>query len=89
MEQRIFDCYGFSKYFSSYLSKNGIKIVFIANLLNISYEACRSKIRRDTFTYSEVCFLDFYFDDLRYLENMRAYLVLRYKHKDKICLFDR
>ena len=67
----------FSEYLIEYLKRKGISKAFVAKTLEINYETFRSKCTRDSFSYAEVCFLDFVFTDLRFLENTRNYYRLR------------
>ena len=78
--KRVFENYSFAEYFGVYCTRKGISKSFVAQLLEIASSTCRSKFRNDCFSYAEICYLDFYFDDLNYLDNMRNYLVLRVKH---------
>lgn len=69
--------YNFAEYLERYISKRGIPKSAIARILEISYETTRSKFRKNTFSYSEVFYLDCYYSDLGYLDNYKRYLQLR------------
>ena len=45
-------------------------------MLEINYDSLRSKFARDSFSYHEVAFLDYYFK-LRYLENYKRFFDIR------------
>lgn len=67
----------FNIYFLRYIKKNGISRAFVARILDISYSTLRTKFDRNSFSYSEVLFLDAYYKDLRFVENFNIALNLR------------
>lgn len=73
----IYNGFLFSTYLEAYIKRKGLKIAFVADVLDMKYETFRSKIKRDSFTYQEIHFLDMYFPDLRYLENRNNYINIR------------
>lgn len=73
----IYNGFLFSSYLETYIKRKGLKISFVADVLDMKYETFRSKIKRDSFTYQEIHFLDMYFPDLRYLENRNNYINIR------------
>lgn len=68
---------GFNVYLLRYIKKNGISRAFIARVLDISYSTLRTKFDRNSFSYSEVLFLDAYYKDLCFVENFNIALNLR------------
>lgn len=76
-KELIYTEFKFNEYFERYIKKNGISRAFISRILGLSYSTLRTKFDRNSFTYSEVLYLDSYYKDLCFTENYRRYLGLR------------
>lgn len=77
----IYDGYLFSTYLDNYIKRKGLKLVSVADVLDINYSSFRSKLKRDSFTYQEIHFLDTYYPDLNYWENRNNYIKIRLNNK--------
>lgn len=69
--------FNFAEYLERYVKRNGISKASISRILGLSYETVRSKFNKNTFTYSEVLYLNAYYKDLHFLDNYKRYLALR------------
>lgn len=69
--------FNFAEYLERYIGKRGIPKSAIARILELSYETVRSKFKKNTFSYSEVLYLDCYYPDLCFSDNYKRYLELR------------
>lgn len=76
----IYDGYLFSTYLDNYIKRKGLKLVSVADVLGINYSSFRSKLKRDSFTYQEIHFLDTYYPDLLYWENRNNFIKIKLKN---------
>lgn len=77
VDLKIYEGFSFGVYLKRYLDSKGITYVHCSTLLDMPYRTFLSKLSRDSFSYSEVLYLDSYFNDLIYLENFKIYLRMR------------
>lgn len=79
----IYNGFLFSTYLDNYIKRKGLKLVSVAEVLEINYSSFRSKLKRDSFSYQEIHFLDMYYPDLRYWENRNNYINIRLSQRGR------
>ena len=75
--------FSFATYLDRYIKKKGLKLISVAEALEINYATFRSKLKRDSFSYQEIHFLDSFYSDLRYWENRDNYIQIRLRQNGK------